>query len=412
MGTKKLAASDIRYLAMEGGGGKGFAFLGALQVLEKLKVLDQIEGYAGASAGAITAFMMSIGYTPAELKKFLNDTNFDAWWEPPIPRLMPSVGSYVPVPSETLIEAVLQKCFLASIGSITPFLILLFGSKIQKQPFLRLVTSGSYLAFLYNDMGMFPGLAPREMFNDLIRLKLVGKNVNQSIRSMTFDQHLKIFKKRLIVTGTNLSLGKTIIFSQERTPEFPVADAVRISMGLPFVFKPYVISKKIDGFPPCGTYVDGGVFNNLPFREFEGETGRVINTSPPAQGAVALASVEATNHTLLLRLGLVESNKINNFWLLFKNALKTGIMGSGESQILDRFSGQEILLDTDGLELINFNPEGDIKKAVEIRSRRKTYEYFSEEIKEIPPCDDTEEAKKDQLKANERLKNSKRGACD
>ncbi|SRR6266568_3971257 len=65
---KKLKADDIRYLALEGGGGKGFAYLGAIDILEKVKgadgrsIMARVDGFAGASAGAITALLLSIGY--------------------------------------------------------------------------------------------------------------------------------------------------------------------------------------------------------------------------------------------------------------------------------------------------------------------------------------------------------------
>src|SRR5258706_4003238 len=92
----KLNAGEIKYLAFEGGGGKGIAFLGALQVLTEQKILannksgyrGHIEGYAGASAGAITAFWLSIGYDFYEVEEFLNPqvTDFNTFWEGPLDR--------------------------------------------------------------------------------------------------------------------------------------------------------------------------------------------------------------------------------------------------------------------------------------------------------------------------------------
>jgi predicted acylesterase/phospholipase RssA len=401
-------ATDIKYLAMEGGGGKGFAYLGALQVLERLNVLDNIEGYAGASAGAITAFMLSIGYTSSELKAFLANNNFDLWWEPASPRLMPSVGQYIQVTSPlTKIDITLGAIFNFARAPLIAYFVM--TNKINKQPFSNLARDFTTIgSFLYSDMGMFPGLAPRELFNQLINQKVQNKNLNKSFPAMTFDEHLKIFQKRLVITGTNVSTGMTEIFSASKTPNFPVADAVRISMGLPFIFKPYVLSQQKAGFPACGTYVDGGVFNNIPYRELDGENTRVTNTSPPAPGT-APATTNATNHTLLLRLGLPEPSKINNFWLLLKNALKTGILGSGESQVMSRHNDQTIMLDTEGLDLVDFKPEQAIKDKIEIRSRRKAYAYFG---LPIPAVDDTDAAKEDQKAAEVRLSKASKGACD
>ena len=57
----------------------------------------------------------------------------------------------------------------------------------------------------------------------------------------------------------------------------PVADAVRISMGLPFIFKPYriptLMARMMGNSNLAGLWVDGGVRNNLPIRAFENEPG-------------------------------------------------------------------------------------------------------------------------------------------
>ena len=70
----KLTPDEVQYLAFEGGGGKGVAFLGAIRALESIKINDvgilpilpegnnQIKGITGASAGAITALFLSIPF--------------------------------------------------------------------------------------------------------------------------------------------------------------------------------------------------------------------------------------------------------------------------------------------------------------------------------------------------------------
>lgn len=59
-------ASDRKYLAFHGGGGKGMAYLGAFMAYEKVGVLpiekSKIEGVSGTSTGAISALMISLGY--------------------------------------------------------------------------------------------------------------------------------------------------------------------------------------------------------------------------------------------------------------------------------------------------------------------------------------------------------------
>lgn len=53
---------------MSGGGMKGIAHVGALEVLESRGLLRHVVEYIGTSAGALMAFVLCIGYTVAELR--------------------------------------------------------------------------------------------------------------------------------------------------------------------------------------------------------------------------------------------------------------------------------------------------------------------------------------------------------
>jgi predicted acylesterase/phospholipase RssA len=82
----------ITYLALEGGGGKGVTYLGAMKALRELKVLpirhgceNQLKGISGASAGAITALMLTLGFSdddqqPTSLRGFLRVPS-ETWGE-------------------------------------------------------------------------------------------------------------------------------------------------------------------------------------------------------------------------------------------------------------------------------------------------------------------------------------------
>lgn len=413
----KLKPGEVKYLAFEGGGGKGFAYLGAIEVLEKLNVLQNVEGFAGASAGAITAFLLSIGFTHAELTRFISTTNFDTWWEPAMPRVIPvSGGPYVTrvtEEKENLIRglAVILEPALRSI-------LLALGVNSSKEPVKSLLDHLAWrIAFLNRDMGLWPAQAPRDLFNSLIHQKLPDaiskfklKPRAKSYGYMTFLEHLEIFRKMLVVTATNLSTTKTELFSATTTPDFPVADAIRISMGLPYFFKPYVLTQtKMDSLPPCGTYVDGGLFNNLPFRELEGE--QVVErlktkTSPPEPGTFSTLGSAATDATLLLRLDEFKSKKINTFADIILKVLENGFAGSGKSQIFSRYDAQTILLDTAPLGLVEFSPPTSTQDLINKRSRRSTYEYFEVAV----PHGDRDP--KDEALVNARRTLAAKGACD
>ncbi len=75
-------------LVFEGGGAKGTAFVGALQVFADAGHVHR--RVVGTSAGAITAVLTGAGYTPAELKTELTKTDaagnpvFASFMDPPV----------------------------------------------------------------------------------------------------------------------------------------------------------------------------------------------------------------------------------------------------------------------------------------------------------------------------------------
>lgn len=63
-----MATYPFRNLVFEGGGVKGIAYVGALDVLERRGVRANVGAVAGTSAGAITAALVAAGYSAAELE--------------------------------------------------------------------------------------------------------------------------------------------------------------------------------------------------------------------------------------------------------------------------------------------------------------------------------------------------------
>jgi NTE family protein len=63
-------------LVLEGGGVKGIAYGGALGVLEQQGILPEVERVAGTSAGAITALLVALRYTPEQVRSLLFHIDF------------------------------------------------------------------------------------------------------------------------------------------------------------------------------------------------------------------------------------------------------------------------------------------------------------------------------------------------
>ncbi len=67
---------QFRNLIFEGGGIKGIAYIGALEILSQRGHLDHLTRVGGTSAGAINALILALGYSIREQQLILESTNF------------------------------------------------------------------------------------------------------------------------------------------------------------------------------------------------------------------------------------------------------------------------------------------------------------------------------------------------
>ena len=171
-------AYHFRNLVFEGGGVKGIAYVGAMQVLHRRGILRGIIRVGGTSAGAINAVLAGLNYSQAETKKILMKLNF--------------------------------KNFLD-----------------DSWGFIRDTKR------LVDEYGWYKGDYFRKWIGQLIKRK------TGSSESTFADVHA--MKKRkgfrdMYFVGTNLSTRFSEVFSFEHTPRMCIADAVRISMSIPLFF--------------------------------------------------------------------------------------------------------------------------------------------------------------------------------
>jgi NTE family protein len=199
------------HLVFEGGGVKGVAYGGVFEVLEQAQITPQIKAVAGTSAGAITATMMSLNYSAREFADIMMKLDFEKFED----------GSDLEGPIR---------------------LIKHYGW-FKGDYFLNLMES--YIKEK-TKMGGKPGDG-RATFRDFV----------EKYKSLNF--------KRLHIFGTNLSQQAVKEFSYETTPDIAVADAVRISMSIPFFFE----ARYYEQNGQNDIYCDGGVLNNYPIDTFD-----------------------------------------------------------------------------------------------------------------------------------------------
>jgi NTE family protein len=187
-------ALQFRNLVFEGGGVKGIAYIGAMQVLEQRGHLEHIVRVGGTSAGAINALIFSLGFTIREQQDILNSTNFSEFMD-------------------------------SSFGFVRNF------------------------KRLWGEFGWNRGEVFSDWAGELVKEKLGKKNA-------TFGDLKKAKRPGLYVIGTNLSTGFSETFSHERHADMPLVDAVRISMSIPLFFAARRLGKRKDVYVDGGVMLN------------------------------------------------------------------------------------------------------------------------------------------------------------
>lgn len=207
----------FKNLVMEGGGIRGIAYIGAMQVLDSAGMLDSLERVGGSSAGAIQACLLAVGYTAAEIRTELEATSFKKFND----------GSFLAVP-----------------GAV----------RLSKK------------------MGWYKGKALQQWIEE----RIAAKTNNQNITFLQlFEQRKEYGNMTLYITGTDLSWQTLRVFSHETYPNMRIADAVRISSNIPFYFQPIWMDstgqcfEMNDSLSTRSLMVDGGVLSNYPLNLFD-----------------------------------------------------------------------------------------------------------------------------------------------
>lgn len=225
MGQLPLFAQpkEVHNLVFEGAGIRGIAYAGAIAELEKKGILNGVQRVGGTSAGAVTAMLLSLGYTATEISDVIGKTNFkklnDGQW--------------------------------AFAGGI---------SRLRK-------------AF-----GWYRGRKADHWLQVLIKAKTGNSD-------LTFLELKQKGFKDLYVTGTSLNKQQLVLFSHEHFPNMPIKDAVRISMSIPFYFEAVFIDStgtiynKPSDKKGLDVMVDGGFTGNFPISLFD--STKYINAHVP-----------------------------------------------------------------------------------------------------------------------------------
>jgi len=315
--------TQFRNLVFEGGGVKGIAYVGAMQVLFHRGHLAGIRRVGGTSAGAINALIYALGYSIPEQKEILASTDF-------------------------------KKFMDDSFGVIRDF------NRLTRQY----------------------GWNKGDFFSDWVGTLVAEKMGN---RFATFRDLLNEDRPDLYVIGTNLTTGYVECFSKERHPDMPLAEAVRISMSIPLFFAAVRHGTRKDVYVDGGVILNYPVklFDREKYIDMEKEPGAALRVSYyNRENAVFLLDQAGRSpyvynrQTLGLRLdtseqiGLFRYNqpvagkKITDLFDYLK-ALVAAQMGLQENQHLHSDDWQRTLyINTLDVRTTDFNITAEKKKAL------------------------------------------------
>lgn len=332
-------AYHFRNLVFEGGGVKGIAYVGALQVLEEKGILPDIIRVGGTSAGAINAVLVGLNYTPAETRQILNKMNFEKFMDE-------DFGLFRDVDR------------------------------------------------LLSEFGWYKGDYFRQWISELIAQKTGNPNV-------TFDQVQKQKTRKgfrdMYFMGTNISTHFAEVFSHEHTPRMCVADAVRISMSIPLFFASrrsprgdvYVDGGVLDNYPVK-------IFDRERFLDTEnlGSHGVVTeyykkHNTGLKRKKLDISSYIYNKETLGFRLDsereiamfrdqaepVVEA--IDDFFDYTRNLLKTLMDAQANYHLHGDDWQRTIYIDTLGVKTTEFKITDARKKALVDSGRKGTETYFT-----------------------------------
>lgn len=236
-----VSQPPIENLIFEGSGPKGAIYIGAIEVLEERRILDGIKNVGGSSSGAMTALVVGLGYSAAEIRQITFEQDWshlaDFW---PKNEEVSGFWNKLEKTKDTL-----AKRLFGDEGKGTG---LCWGNNlqnwmatiVQKRVDKALETEDDQNSERYNR-----ALTMRDKkditFADLAELGILFPELN--IRDIS-------------VTGANITDQRLEIFNVHNTPDMPVDLAVRISASFPIFFKSIIYKDK--------EYIDGGALNNYP----------------------------------------------------------------------------------------------------------------------------------------------------
>lgn len=251
-------------LVFKGGGAKGMAFAGALQVFKDAG--HEHRRVVGTSAGAITAMLTGAGYTPDELTAAC--TEKDATGNPVFASFMdvPAVADFT--------DEVIDNCEtmqLIQSAHLSGFGLSLIERGIIKELLQKVDLYRELFSFVECG-GFYAGDAALNWFRQRLQQRGMAPDI-------TWQEFAARTNSDVSVVTTDVTDKESVVLNARTAPNVPVAESVRMSMSIPFVWREMIWKEEWGTYHLLGKdgniterkkagniFVDGGVLSNFPLR--------------------------------------------------------------------------------------------------------------------------------------------------
>lgn len=176
---------DVEYIALSGGGTRGYAYFGVFQALKDMGVIERVKAWSGSSIGSVFALVGCLGIDFLKVKELIDNS-------PP--------------------------------GKIIP-------PNIVRHILFHIVQT-------FQNLGMCDHSAMSEAIESILKIGGFSKDC-------TFLELYEKTGKILVVTTTSISDNRAIYHNPFNSPKDKVIDMILASCSIPYIFRPFVTESRV-----------------------------------------------------------------------------------------------------------------------------------------------------------------------
>ena len=382
-------------LVFEGGGAKGFVFVGAMKEFEKR---GHTHGrLLGTSAGAITACLLAAGYRSGEMQAALKEK------ENGKSVFASFMGDIPPVDKKAVrassIRHLLQE---VNVGLIPRNL----EDKLDDRLAFLLANNPAF-HHLYSFMER-GGWFSADAFVRWMTGKLDTGETNGRPRRFgdcTLGRFHRLTGTELTVVAADIVAGKMLILNHTTAPNLPVVWAVRMSMSIPLLWQEVVWDEawgKYRGQDISGhSIVDGGLLSNFPLELFLSKDKMVLETMGPKSSEQVLGMLIDGTLAVENAPGPQESKQgvaLDELPVVKRaGELVDTLLNAHDKMVMDSYADCVVHLPAKGYGITEFDMTEPRREALVNAGQKAMLEYFQRQedrtlsfaVPEMPSAEET-----------------------